>query len=214
MNLDNILRTMNEYMSDIFNTFGGQSNEYATAVRQVRENIDDNVLQQVTRQGLDYTADAPDKPLQFSRGKAAKEILQNFQSDLSTLRADQRKAGTAKTQAQRYYIEQKLDLPDMPVSSKRLHEQAHQRYDFNNNVNDWYEEIDNAAELTEAEKSGIKEMYSTLNEDYSDPAVRDNIRNKATELIEKARNRRKQESDKTTISAPVAGVGVDLKHMI
>lgn len=213
MNLDNILRTMNEYLNDIFNTFGGQSNEYSTAVRQVRENLNDEVLQQVTRQGLDYKADAPDKPLQFSRGKQAKEILNNFQGDLTTLRAEQRKQGTAKVQAQRYYIEQKLDMPDMPVSTEKLTKQAQQRYDFNNNVNDWYEEIDNAAELTELEKSGIKEMYSTLNEDYSDPAVRENIRNKATELIAKAKNRRKQAKTDTANIPVVMGVGTDLKHM-
>ena len=116
-------------------------------------------------------------------------------------------------QAQRYYIEQKLDLPDMPVSTEKLTKQAQQRYDFNNNVNDWYEEIDNAAELTELEKSGIKEMYSTLNEDYSDPAVRENIRNKATELIAKAKNRRKQAKTDTANIPVVMGVGTDLKHM-
>ena len=48
--LDNILRTMNEYIADIFNMYGGQSQEYTTALRQVRENISDEVLQQVTRQ--------------------------------------------------------------------------------------------------------------------------------------------------------------------
>ena len=44
--LDNILRTMNEYIADIFNMYGGQSQEYTTALRQVRENISDEVLQQ------------------------------------------------------------------------------------------------------------------------------------------------------------------------
>ena len=51
MNLDNILRTMNEYISDIFNMYGGQSQEYTTTLRQVRDNLSDKVLSQVSKQG-------------------------------------------------------------------------------------------------------------------------------------------------------------------
>lgn len=210
MNLDNILRTMNEYLSDMFNMFGGESMEYSTAVRQVRENIADDVLSQVARTGADYESDSPTEPLQFSRGKAAQNILSNFQTDLAQLRKEQRETGTAKTQAQRYYTEQKLDEPDTPADLKRVKEQAAARYDFNNNVNDWYDDIVNSQELTEAEIDDIKEEYSTLNTDYSDPDKRDIIRSKTQKLLDKIEKKRKNKDENTEPSAPIQGVGADL----
>lgn len=213
MNLDNILRTMNEYLNDIFNTFGGASMEYSTAIKQVRDSLTDEVLQQVTRQGLDYKSDVPDKPIQFSRGKAAQQILQDFQGDLQQLRAQQRETGTAKVQAQRYYTEQKLDKPEEPVDFKEVQQQARSRYEFNSNVNDWYEEIDKAAELTEYEKEKIKEQYSNLNENYSDPAARDKLRDDAIDLILKAKQRKGASTAADIVTVPVAGVGVDLSTM-
>ncbi len=210
MNLDNILRTMNEYLSDMFNMFGGESMEYSTAVRQVRENISDDVLSQVVRTGADYESDSPTEPLQFSRGKAAQNILSNFQTDLTQLRKEQREQGTAKVQAQRYYTEQKLDAPDAPADIKQLKEQAAARYDFNNNVNDWYDDIVNSAELTDAEKDDIREEYSTLNTDYSDPDKRNTVRSKTQKLLDKIEKKRKNKDTNTEPSAPVLGVGADL----
>ena len=213
MNLDNILRTMNEYFKDIFDAFGGQSMEYSTAVRQVRENISDDVLSQVARTGTDYESDNPTEPLQFSRGKSAQNILTNFQSDLSQLRKEQRETGTAKVQAQRYYTEQKLDNPDAAVNIKRVKEQAAARYDFNNNVNDWYDDIVNSQELTESEIDEIKEEYSTLNTDYSDPDKRDTIRRKTQKLLDKIEKKRKNKDENTEPVAPVLGVGADLSEI-
>lgn len=210
MNLDNILRTMNEYLSDMFNMFGGESMEYSTAVRQVRENISDDVLSQVARTGADYESDSPTEPLQFSRGKAAQNILSNFQTDLAQLRKEQREQGTAKVQAQRYYTEQKLDAPDAPVDVKQLKEQAAARYDFNNNVNDWYADIVNSAELTDAEKDDIREEYSTLNTDYSDPDKRNTVRIKTQKLLDKIEKNRKNKDTNTEPNAPLLGVGADL----
>lgn len=213
MNLDNILRTMNEYLKDIFDAFGGQSMEYSTAVRQVRENISDDVLSQVARTGADYESDNPTEPLQFSRGKSAQNILSNFQSDLSQLRKEQRETGTAKVQTQRYYTEQKLDNPDAALNIKRVKEQAAARYDFNNNVNDWYDDIVNSQELTESEIDEIKEEYSTLNTDYSDPDKRDTIRRKTQKLLDKIEKKRKNKDENTEPVAPVLGVGADLSEI-
>ena len=204
---------MNEYLKDIFDAFGGQSMEYSTAVRQVRENISDDVLSQVARTGTDYESDNPTEPLQFSRGKSAQNILTNFQSDLSQLRKEQRETGTAKVQTQRYYTEQKLDNPDAAVDIKRVKEQAAARYDFNNNVNDWYDDIVNSQELTESEIDDIKEEYSTLNTDYSDPDKRDTIRRKTQKLLDKIEKKRKNKDENTEPVAPVLGVGADLSEI-
>lgn len=210
MNLDNILRTMNEYLSDMFNLFGGESMEYSAAVKQVRDNLSDDVISQVARKGADYESDSPTEPLQFSRGKAAQNILSNFQTDLAQLRKEQREQGTAKVQAQRYYTEQKLDVPDAPVDIKQLKEQAAARYDFNNNVNDWYDDIVNSAELSDAEKDDIREEYSTLNTDYSDPDKRNTVRSKTQKLLDKIEKSRKNKDTNTEPNAPILGVGADL----
>lgn len=188
--LDDTLRTINEYMKDMFDIFGGQSIEYSTALKQVREQLTDDVLERTARRGLHYDSDAPTEPLQLSRGKGAQEILQAFAEDLKQLRKTQRETGTAKVQAQRYYEEQKLEDENAPADLKNVKERAQERYDFNNNVNDWYEEITNAEELTDDEIEDIKSDYSTLNVDYSDPAVRNNIRDKVMKL--KAKIKQKQ----------------------
>lgn len=213
MILDNILRTMNEYIKDMFDTFGGQSDEYMRTLRQVRENLPDNVLQQTTRQGLNYVADRPTEPLQFSRGKKSLEILQNFKTDLSNLRQEQRETGTAAVQAQPYYLEQQIEAQEKGqpanVSKKLIKEQAEDRYYFNSNINDWYDEINNAEELTELEKQDIKADYSNLNENYWEVGARSNLQDKAEKLIDKIRQRRSQKS--TGIPMPknpnIKGVG-------
>lgn len=219
MILDNILRTMNEYIKDMFDTFGGQSDEYMRTLRQVRENIPDSVLQQTTRQGLNYVADRPTEPLQFSRGKKSQEILQNFETDLSNLRKEQRETGTAAVQAQPYYLEQQIEAQEKgqpaQVSKKLIKEQAEDRYYFNSNVNDWYDEINNAEELTELEKQDIKADYSNLNENYWEVGARSSLQEKAEKLIDKIRQRRSQQS--TGLPTPknpnIKGVGADFSKL-
>ena len=216
--LDNILRTMNEYIADIFNMYGGQSQEYTTALRQVRENISDEVLQQVTRQGLDYTGDKPDKAFQFSRGQKATELLKDFAGDLENLRKEQRTAGTAKTQAQKYYTEQKLEKPDTPVNIKWLREQAADRFDWNNNVNDWYEAITKSDMISETEKDKIKAEYKKIQLEYEDVNFRDALRKKAENSIaqiEKAKAAKKAiEAAQAATGAETLGIGLKLGDII
>ena len=217
MILDNLLRTMNEYMLDIFNTFGGQSDEYMRAMRQVRENIPEEALQKTARQGLNYIGDNPTEAFQFSRGKKAQEILSNFESDLTNLRAEQRKTGTAAVQAQSYYDEQKLQEPETPVTKEKIKQQAEDRYYFNSNVNGWYEAIDNSEELTKTEKEDIKADYANLNEDYWSANSREALQKKAENLINKIKARRQlqKEQGAPIPKSPIRGVGVsDIKKII
>lgn len=212
MNIDNILRTMNEYINDIFSTFGGQSVEYSAAVKQVRDNIPQNVLEKVTRTGLHYSGDKPTEPIQFSRGKAAKEILSAFTSDLGNLRSEQRESGTAAGQAQRYYTEQKIANEDIPVSKKKMKQQAQQRYNFNQNINDWYDKIMQSEKISDDEKEAFKDLYSTLHSDYSDAAVRENIASEAMRLL----NEDYSQADDNIIeaSANIEGVASSLDKII
>jgi hypothetical protein len=210
---------MNEYIKDMFDTFGGQSDEYMRTLRQVRENIPDSVLQQTTRQGLNYVADRPTEPLQFSRGKKSQEILQNFETDISNLRKEQRETGTAAVQAQPYYLEQQIEAQEKGqpanVSKKLIKEQAEDRYYFNSNVNDWYDEINNAEELTELEKQDIKADYSNLNENYWEVGARSSLQEKAEKLIDKIRQRRSQQSVgiPTPKNPNIKGVGADFSKL-
>lgn len=220
MILDNILRTMNEYIKDIFDTFGGQSDEYMRAMRQVKENLPDQVLNKTVRQGLNYAGDTPTEPLQFSRGKQSQEVLQNFESDLQNLRSEQRETGTANVQAQPYYLEQQLQSSEgetpAPVSKQMVKQQANDRYYFNSNVNDWYEDIMNSEELTNIEKDDIRADYQNLSEDYWNIGARDALQEKAENLIQKIRQRRalqKKGGIPTPKNPNIKGVGADLSKI-
>lgn len=220
MILDNILRTMNEYIKDIFDTFGGQSDEYMRAMRQVKENLPDEVLNKTVRTGLNYAGDTPTEPLQFSRGKQSQEVLQNFEGDLQNLRAEQRETGTANVQAQPYYLEQQLQNNEngvpAPVSKQMVKEQANDRYYFNSNVNDWYDDIMNSEELTDYEKDDIRADYQNLNENYWDLGTRDALQEKAEKLIQKIRQRRALQKNggiPTPKNPNIKGVAADLSKI-
>ena len=217
MILDNLLRTINAYMSEMFTTFGGASQEYMTALRQIRENLPDALIHKAIRQGLDYIGINPTKPLQFSRSKAVLDMLENFGTEILEIRKEQRETGTAKTQAQKYYDEQKLINPDKPVSIEELKRQVDERTYFNNNVNDWYKAIDNSVILSEDEKQSIKYgavSYQDLHENYWDANYRHDLQERAKALIEKAKQRTKAGHTVGPQPKSMQGVGADLNKII
>ena len=209
MILDNILRTINEYLKDMFNTFGGQSQEYMTAMRQVRENIPKNVLKQTVRQGMDYKGAEPTEPLQFSRGKKSQDILSEFEADLSNLRKEQREQGTAKVQAQRYYEEQRAE-GEQP-NTAGMKERAAERFVFNNSVNDWYEAIMTSEFSTDDEKETTRMLYKELNLNYEDPDFRDKLERWCTSVLHKMAVREKAAAKQQ--GEPVQGVGANLEDI-
>lgn len=186
--LDNVLRTMNEYLKDMFDIFGGSSTEYSRALQQVKAALPDNVLNQVTRSGLHYAGAAPTQPLQFSRGKAAQSVLTNFQGDLDKLRAEQRQTGTAKVQQQDYILEAKIDKK--PATREEIKKRAIERYEFNNLVNDWYEDIMNDNLIDDATKASLKDKYSNIRSDYDDPTFRRGLKEAAENAIAEAELKR------------------------
>lgn len=206
--LDNTLRTMNEYLNDMFNTFGGASAEYTRALQQVREALPENVLNQTVRKGLHYAGTTPTAPLQFARGKASQQILSNFRGDLDTLRAEQRKTGTAAVQMQDYIQEAKIEQKQTDL--KDIKQRAQERYEFNNSVNDWYEDIINDDTLTKAQKQDIKDDYSNIRSDYDDPNFRRGLKEKVTAL--KAIS--EQEKAHTAAQAAVAPFSATIKDII
>lgn len=160
MNIKTTISAINKHLEDIFNMFGGRSEEYMNALKQVRDNLPDSTLRQTQKQGLDYAYDTPREALKLSVSKKSQEILQNFEADLINLRSEQKESGSAIVQAQKYIED--LAKDGLQFSRQRIKEKASGVYDFRNNANDWYKEVDKS-NLSEEEKSIFKDPYSDLN---------------------------------------------------
>lgn len=182
MNIKSTISAINKHLKETFDLFGGQSEEYARALRQIRDNLPDEVLQQTQRQGLNYAYDVPSKPLQISGGKQSQSILSNFQNDLQQIRTEQKETGSALMQAQKYIDE--LKSTGKQFSRQAIKEQASGIYNFRNNVNDWYNDIDKSTALSEEEKSALKADYSELNgaDDYEYSVLRRKISEKYNKI--------------------------------
>lgn len=212
MILDNILRSLNQYMKDIFNVFGGESKEYMHALKDIKENLPQEVLERTARQGLDYEGDAPTKPLQLSRGKESKNVLENFGSDLKKIRDNQKQMGTVRAQSKKYYE----DAENRGISPDEINiqDEAKKLYDFDNSTNDWYDAIKDDPDITDDEKKEVKDLYSDLFENYEDASFRDRLEDRVTDLLKEADQRRegKKEGNKegnTDISHVTPDVGYD-----
>lgn len=204
MILDNILRSLNQYMKDMFTTFGGESKEYMTALKDVKENLPEEVLQQTARKGLDFEGDAPTEPLQLSRGKQAKNVLENFETDLQEIRKDQKEQGTARKQTEKY--REDAENRGIDPDTIDVQEEAKKLYDFDHSTNDWYETIMADPDITDDEKEEIRDLYSDLFENYEDAAFRDRLEEAARDILRVADERR---SDDSAYISPVDDIGYD-----
>ena len=206
MNIDNLLRTLNQYMDDIFETFGGQSKEYMKALMQVKEALPESVLDDVVRQGLDYSGDAPDEPLKFSRSKSSRSELEEFSEDLRQLRAEQRESGTARKQAKKYIED--AEARGIDPSEINIKEEAQHQYEFDNSTNDWYEDVMNDEDIPDDWKEEIRDKYSTLNEDYEDANFRDELEIMVKIAKRKAKAARKHRGNEDAAETDLpSGVG-------
>lgn len=175
MNLDNLLRSLNKYLVDIFDTFGGQSKEYMNAMKQVKEALPEKVLQDTARQGLDYEGDAPEEPLQLSRGKASRDELEVFKEDLQQLRNTQKDTGTARRQSQKYIDDAEARNIKIKDKAEYIRTEAQHKYDFDNSTNDWYDEVMAHDYISDDWKEKIRDKYSQLHDDYEDAVFRDEL---------------------------------------
>lgn len=216
--VDNLLRTVNEYMTDMFNTFGGQSTEYMNALQQYRNLLPEAALDMYARQGNDYPGDTPDAPLLLSRGKASQAAFEALKTDLEALRAAQRQAGTALVQAQKYLNEP--DKPPEPDAKKPpklqaktreyIRQRARENYELSNNINDWYTTIMESEDITEPEKIMIKSYYSEINARYYDNEYMDEVKRAVMPLLERIEKaKKKRAAEKAEQAGDVTGVSVD-----
>ena len=178
-----IVNSINKHLKKVFDMFGGQSSEYHQALQQVKEQLNENVLSQTARQGVNYNADTPNKPLQLSTGKKALDILSNYETDVKNIRESQKESGSALEQAQKYIDE--LKAIGKEFSIQNIHEYAQTNYDFDNNSSDWYRKLTESEELTDGEKEEVREIYSEVNHKYNEPAWRDRNMNRLKELLNK-----------------------------
>lgn len=188
--------------------FGGQSSEYHKALQQVKEQLNENVLTQTARQGVNYNADAPNKPLQLSTGKKALDILSNYETDVKNIRESQKESGSALEQAQKYIDE--LKAVGKEFSLQNIHEYAQTNYNFDNNSNDWYKSLTESEHLTSSEIEEVRTIYSEVNHKYNDPSWRDTNMNRLEELLKKHEKaeieaQKKREKDNAEIANNVLG---------
>lgn len=195
MNLDSSIKGINKHLKDVFNMFGGQSTEYMNALNEVRQNLPDEVLSQTARQGNVYDKDLPTEPLQLSQGKNARNILSNFESDLSELRSQQKQSGSALEQAQKYVDD--LKAMGKQFTKQNIQELSNDLYNFRNNVNDWYTELEESDYLDDDEKEDVKRIYSELASTQNDPVAYEQSRRELEKYYAKhmSRMRAAQEID-------------------
>ena len=212
MNIDNILRSLNKYLNDIYDTFGGQSKEYMRAMKQVKEALPEPVLEDTARQGLDYSGDAPEEPLQLSRSKASKNELEAFSEDLRQLRELQKDTGTARRQAKKYIDDAKdrgIKIDEDKID-QYIQEEAQHQYDFDNSTNDWYEDVMSDDDIPDDWKEEIRDMYSNLNEDYDDANFRDELEIMVKIAQRKAKAVRKHSKSGPEEPAAPSGIGYSI----
>lgn len=212
MNIDNILRSLNKYLNDIYDTFGGKSKEYMRAMKQVKEALPEPVLEDTARQGLDYSGDAPEEPLQISRSKASKNELEAFGEDLRQLRELQKDTGTARRQAKKYIDDAKdrgLEIDDEDLQ-QYIKDEAQHQYDFDNSTNDWYEDVMSDDDIPDDWKEEIRDMYSNLNEDYDDANFRDELEIMVKIAQRKAKAARKHNKSEPEEPAAPSGIGYSI----
>lgn len=203
-----IVNSINKHLKSVFDMFGGQSSEYHLALQTVKENLNENVLSQTARQGVNYNADTPDKPLQLSTGKKALDILSNYETDVKNIREVQKETGSALEQAQKYIDE--LKAVGKEFSLQNIHEYAQTNYNFDNNSNDWYKSLTESEHLSASEIEEVRTIYSEVNHKYNDPSWREPNMNRLDELLKKhekakAEAQKKLEEDNTKIANEVLG---------
>ena len=210
MILDNILRTLNKYMADIFDMFGGESKEYMNAMKQVKEALPESVLEDTVKEGLDYKGASPTEPVKFARGKAVQAELENFKEDLRQLRELQKETGTARRQAKKYIED--AEARGLEADDIDIREEARHLYEFDNSTNDWYDDIMEDEDIPDDWKEEIRDKYSDLNEDYEDANFRDELEVmvKVAKRYSKSKKKRRQ-LEEPSADEPVSDVGYKIE---
>lgn len=170
-NLYNTVTTINQYLRDIFNTFGGDSTEYTRAASQVLDTLTTQAQRETIR-NVQFR-ETPIKPLQLSKSKAAMNVYKDVDDQIFDIRRQQRERGTAK-QLQQLYIKE-LKLLGDPVTKESIKQRATQEFALRNDINPYYEELQLADAKDDDE---LKQLYSKVHDNWDDPRWRDEFEKK------------------------------------
>lgn len=156
--IDNMLRSINQHLKDVFTVFGGKSTEYEKAQNEVFTTL--STLTQMKKPEYNGNGDMI-SPLQLSRSRnAISEImLKEMQDTVKDVREQQKKEGSAKQQVQKYIKklqEQNItpSLQNIRRYSKKLH-----RQDFA----DIYNVVTNSENIPEFEQNAFIALCKKIN---------------------------------------------------
>lgn len=161
--IDNMLRSINKHLSDVFTMFGGKSAEYEHAQNAVFQTL--STLTQIKKPEYNKNGDMI-SPLQISRSRnAIAEIkMKDLQDTVKDVREQQKKAGSAKQQAQKYIKKlQEKNISPTVQNIRRYSKKLH-RQDFA----DMYNAVTNSENIPESEQNAFIALCKKINvNDYS-----------------------------------------------
>jgi hypothetical protein len=156
--IDNMLRSINKHLSDVFTTFGGNSAEYEKAQNEVFTKL--STLTQMKKPEYDSNGEMT-KPLQLSRSRnAIAEIkMKDLQDTVRDVRERQKKEGSAKTQAQKYI--KKMQAQNITPTTQNVKEYAKKlhRQDFA----DMYNAVTTSENIPEFEQNAFIALCKKIN---------------------------------------------------
>lgn len=161
--IDNMLRSINQHLKDVFAVFGGNSAEYEHAQSTVFQTM--STLTQMKKPEYNDKGEMT-KPLQLSRSRnsIAEIKLKELQETVKDVREQQKREGSAKQQAQKYIkkLQEKNITPTLQNIrrySKKLH-----RQDFA----DMYNAVTTSENIPEFEQNVFISLCKKINvNDYS-----------------------------------------------
>lgn len=160
--LDNMLRSINKHLSDVFKTFGGGSHEYEKAQVVVKSQLHGNVFRMP-----EYDKGKMIKPLQLKRGRNALHAFSSQTKEVKQVRQYEKDVEkSAKVQAQTYIERLKKDDVKPTVQNiKKLATSIH-----GTSFNDIYSIIMNDSKIPDFEKLMFRKMSSNIHVDGMEQA--------------------------------------------
>ena len=177
------IKDINSYLKDVFNTFGGKSKEYFSALNEVREILPDNVINETARSGNYYKGDNPKSPLQFKNTKASNEIFSHFEVELKQIEHYAETKGNVQKNVAPY--KEQLGYWGHKQTSRNIKKWAKWEYEFNENSNDWYKDLTESDALTNDEKENVRDLYQRVSGEYDDPDFKYEFHKKISKYLRK-----------------------------
>lgn len=160
--LDNMLRSINKHLSDVFKTFGGGSHEYEKAQAVVKSQLHGNVFRMP-----EYDKGKMIKPLQLKRGRNALHAFSSQVKEVKQVRQYEKNVEkSAKVQAQKYIERLKKDNVKPTVQNINKLAISIHRTSFN----DIYSSVMNDSKIPDFEKLMFRKMSSNIHVDGMEQA--------------------------------------------